>query len=59
MAEAVTYRGEDVFVVGGANSAGQAAMMLSKYAGKVAVLVRGESLEAGMSQYLIDQIAAT
>jgi thioredoxin reductase (NADPH) len=59
VAEAVTYRGEDVFVVGGANSAGQAAMMLSKYAGKVTVLVRGESLEAGMSQYLIDQIAAT
>jgi len=59
VAEAVTYRGEDVLVVGGANSAGQAAMMLSKYAGNVIVLVRGESLEAGMSQYLIDQIAAT
>lgn len=59
VAEAVTYRGEDVFVVGGANSAGQAAMMLSKYAGKVIVLVRGDSLQAGMSQYLIDQIAAT
>ena len=59
MSEAVTYRGEDVFVVGGANSAGQAAMMLSKYAGHVIVLVRGGSLEAGMSQYLIDQIAAT
>jgi thioredoxin reductase (NADPH) len=59
VAEAVTYRGEDVFVVGGANSAGQAAMMLSRYAGQVTVLVRGSSLEAGMSQYLIDQIAAT
>ncbi len=59
VAEAVTYRGEEVFVVGGANSAGQASMMLSKYAGKVTVLVRGSSLEAGMSQYLIDQIAAT
>jgi thioredoxin reductase (NADPH) len=59
VAEAVTYRGEDVFVVGGANSAGQAAMMLSKYAGTVTVLVRGNSLEAGMSQYLIDQIRLT
>ena len=59
VAEAVTYRGEDVFVVGGANSAGQAAMMLSKYAGTVTVLVRGASLEAQMSQYLIDQIAGT
>lgn len=57
--EAVTYRGEDVFVVGGANSAGQAAMMLSRYAGTVTVLVRGSSLEAGMSQYLVDQIRAT
>jgi thioredoxin reductase (NADPH) len=59
VAEAVTYRGEDVFVVGGANSAGQAAMMLSRFAGTVTVIVRGSSLEARMSQYLIDQIAAT
>jgi thioredoxin reductase (NADPH) len=57
--EAVTYRGEHVFVVGGANSAGQAAMMLSKYAGQVTILVRGASLEVAMSQYLIDQIRAT
>ena len=57
--EAVTYRGEEVLVVGGANSAGQAAMMLSKYAGLVTVLVRGASIEAGMSQYLVDQINAT
>ncbi len=57
--EAVLYRGEPVFVVGGANSAGQAAMMLSRYAGSVTVLVRGNSLEAGMSQYLVDQIRAT
>jgi thioredoxin reductase (NADPH) len=57
--EAVTYRGEHVFVAGGANSAGQAAMMLSKYAGQVSILVRGSSLEAGMSQYLVDQILAT
>ncbi|MGA9598388.1 MAG: NAD(P)/FAD-dependent oxidoreductase, partial [Acidimicrobiia bacterium] len=59
VAEAVAYRGEDVLVVGGANSAGQAAMMLSKFAGTVTLVVRGESIEARMSQYLIDQIAAT
>jgi thioredoxin reductase (NADPH) len=47
--EAVAYRGEDVYVVGGANSAGQAAMMLSKHAGTVRLLVRGASIEAGMS----------
>jgi thioredoxin reductase (NADPH) len=57
--EAVNYRGEDVYVIGGANSAGQAAMMLSKYAGVVTVIVRGPSVEAGMSQYLVDQINAT
>jgi thioredoxin reductase (NADPH) len=57
--EAAEYRGGRVFVVGGANSAGQAAMMLSKYAGQVTVLVRGTSLEARMSQYLVDQINAT
>ncbi|MFP5330915.1 MAG: FAD-dependent oxidoreductase [Acidimicrobiia bacterium] len=57
--EAASYVGERVFVVGGANSAGQAAMMLSKYAGQVTVLVRGPNIEAGMSAYLIDQIRAT
>jgi thioredoxin reductase (NADPH) len=57
--EAVTYRGEHVYVVGGANSAGQASMMLSKYAGNVTILVRGQSLEARMSQYLVDQIRQT
>lgn len=57
--EAVTYRGEHVYVVGGANSAGQASMMLSKYAGRVTVLVRHDSIESGMSQYLVDQVRAT
>lgn len=57
--EAASYVGEHVFVVGGANSAGQAAMMLSKYAGQVTVIVRGPTIEAGMSTYLIDQIRAT
>ncbi len=56
--EAVEYQGGHVFVVGAANSAGQAAMMLSKFAGQVTMLVRGESLEAKMSQYLVDQINA-
>ncbi|MGH9833774.1 MAG: FAD-dependent oxidoreductase [Blastocatellia bacterium] len=59
MIEAISCRDEDVFVVGGANSAGQAAMHLSKYARQVTMLVRGTGLAATMSQYLIDQIAAT
>ncbi|NEZ66884.1 response regulator [Leptolyngbyaceae cyanobacterium CCMR0082] len=57
--EAAACQDEDVYVVGGANSAGQAAMYFSKYARKVRMLVRGESLTKSMSQYLIDQIAGT
>ena len=57
--EALSCEGEDVYVVGGANSAGQAAMYFSRFARKVVMLVRGESLTKSMSQYLIDQIAAT
>jgi thioredoxin reductase (NADPH) len=57
--EAPDYRGLDVFVVGGANSAGQAAMYFSTYCRTVTVLVRGSSLQESMSQYLQDQIAAT
>ncbi len=57
--EAVACSGEDIYVVGGANSAGQAAMYFSKYARKVNMLVRGESLVKSMSQYLIDQIDST
>lgn len=57
--EAIACQGEDVFVVGGANSAGQAAMYFSRFANKVTMLVRGDSLTKSMSQYLIDQIAAT
>ncbi len=57
--EALTCQGEDVFIVGGANSAGQAAMYFSKYARQVTMLVRGESLTKSMSQYLIEQIAET
>ena len=59
MTEAISCRDEDVFVVGGANSAGQAAMHLSKYARQVTMLVRAPDLSATMSRYLIDQIAAT
>jgi thioredoxin reductase (NADPH) len=57
--EAKACANEDVIVVGGANSAGQAAMHFSKFARSVTILVRGESLEKSMSKYLIDQIAGT
>ncbi len=57
--EALSCKGETVYVVGGANSAGQAAMNFSKYAERVVILVRGESLASTMSQYLIDQIQET
>jgi len=54
--EAFSCKGETVYVVGGANSAGQAAMNFAKYAERVVILVRGSSLSSTMSQYLIDQI---
>jgi len=57
--EAVHYKGRKVFVIGGANSAGQGAMFLSRFASEVTVLIRGDSLQASMSQYLIDQIDGT
>src|SRR5205823_1291458 len=57
--EALSCKGETVYVVGGANSAGQAAMNFSKYAERVVILVRGSSLASTMSQYLIDQIQQT
>ena len=57
--EASAMAGEEVCVVGGANSAGQAALHLAGYASRVALLVRGDSLAAGMSDYLIRQIEAT
>jgi thioredoxin reductase (NADPH) len=58
LTEAATYRGRDVFVVGGANSAGQGAVFFSRYARKVTMLVRGPSLNA-MSRYLVDRIGET
>src|SRR5438270_3304830 len=57
--EAFSCKGETVYVVGGENSAGQAAMNFSRYAERVVILVRGESLASTMSQYLIDQIQNT
>jgi thioredoxin reductase (NADPH) len=57
--EALSCKGEIVYVVGGANSAGQAAMNFAKYAERVVILVRGSSLASTMSQYLIDQIKET
>ncbi len=55
--EAPECKGEHVYIVGGANSAGQAAVFFSKHASDVTILVRGESLESSMSHYLIEQIA--
>ncbi|MGI4864323.1 MAG: FAD-dependent oxidoreductase [Janthinobacterium lividum] len=57
--EARSCSAQPVFVVGGGNSAGQAAMYLSTYASRVYIIIRGESLVASMSAYLIEQIAQT
>src|SRR6266403_6344008 len=57
--EALSCKGEIVYVVGGANSAGQAAMNFARYAERVIILVRGDSLSRTMSQYLIEQVQAT
>ncbi len=56
MSEGPTLKGESVIIVGGANSAGQAAIHFSSFAKKVTLVVRGPSLQKSMSQYLIDQI---
>lgn len=56
--EAAQCAGEDVYLVGAANSAGQAALNLAKHAKRVVLLVRGPSIEATMSQYLVDRITA-
>jgi len=57
--EAISCKGETVYIVGGANSAGQAALNFAQYAEKVVMLLRGDSLSATMSRYLIDQIEKT
>jgi thioredoxin reductase (NADPH) len=58
-AEAPACQGEEILVVGGANSAGQAAVYFARFARRVTLLVRADSLAKGMSSYLIDQIEAT
>jgi len=57
--EAAACRDKDVFVLGGGNSAGQAAMHLSKFAMKVYIVIRKPDLSSSMSSYLIDQISNT
>jgi thioredoxin reductase (NADPH) len=59
MTEAIACKGEDVYVVGGANSAGQAAVYFARYARQVTMLVRGESLTQTMSHYLIERLKQT
>jgi thioredoxin reductase (NADPH) len=59
MVDALSVKGEDIFMVGGANSAGQAAIHFAKYAKTVTLLVRGDSLNKSMSRYLIHQINET
>ena len=58
LTEAAYYRDEEVFIVGGANYAGQAAVFFARYARKVTILVRSTSLNKGMSHYLVEQIKA-
>jgi thioredoxin reductase (NADPH) len=59
LAEAAACRGKHVLIVGGANSAGQAALSFARYAARVTILVRGAALTEGMSQYLVDRITDT
>ena len=59
VSEAPSMAGTEVYVVGGGNSAGQAALHLARYAREVTLLVRGPSLAASMSEYLISQLEAT
>ena len=57
--DARNVEGQEVYVVGAANSAGQAALHLAQYASKVVVLVRGDSLAASMSHYLVERVEST
>ena len=58
LSEAALYRGKKVFVLGGANSAGQGALFFARYAEHVTIVVRKKSLSPAMSQYLVDRIMA-
>jgi thioredoxin reductase (NADPH) len=59
LAEALFCRNEDIYIVGGGNSAGQAALYFARYARTVTMLVRGASLSESMSRYLVDQVEET
>ncbi len=59
LSEAAVYRGHDVCIVGGANSAGQAALFFSRYARRVTILIRAEGLSPAMSHYLVERINVT
>jgi thioredoxin reductase (NADPH) len=59
MSEAARYRGQDIAIVGGANSAGQGALFFSRYARKVTMIVRAAGLSPTMSRYLVDRITDT
>lgn len=59
MTEAATYKGQDIFIIGGANSAGQGALFYSRYASTVTMMIRRDSLKETMSSYLIKRIEAT
>jgi thioredoxin reductase (NADPH) len=59
VSEATSIRGEDIFIVGGANSAGQAAIFFSDVARSITMLIRGSDLSRGMSSYLVDRILQT
>jgi thioredoxin reductase (NADPH) len=59
MVEALNYKGQDIYIVGGANSAGQAAVSFARYAKQVTLIVRSDTLERKMSHYLIHQINET
>jgi thioredoxin reductase (NADPH) len=57
-ARAAGHQDQDVVLVGGANSAGQAALHLAEYARSVTMIIRADSLEAGMSRYLVDRVSS-
>jgi thioredoxin reductase (NADPH) len=59
MTEAATYRGQDICIVGGANSAGQGALFFARYVKRITMLIRAAALSPSMSQYLVERINAT
>ncbi len=59
LSEAVTYRGHDICIIGGANSAGQGALFFSRYALRVTIVIRAAGLSPSMAHYLVERIKAT